>query len=93
MSEKIIKDISSYSSLRFIFSACSKKTKFLLITAIIIALISALTDFYLLTNLFPFLEELSQSDLNNIENITGGKSLILLALPLLILDNNFSLSI
>ena len=80
MSKKIIKDISSYSSLRFIFSTSSRKTKFLLITAITIALISALTDFYLLTNLFPFLEELSKSDLNNIKNISGGKSLILLAL-------------
>ena len=80
MFKKINKDISSYSSLRFIFSTCSKKTKFLLITAITIALISALTDFYLLTNLFPFLEELSQSDLNNIKNISGGKTLILLAL-------------
>ncbi len=79
MARRSFKEVSSFASLKFIFRTCSKKTKSLLTIAIIVALISAITDFYLLTNLFPFLEALSETNFNNIGNISEGKSLLILA--------------
>ncbi len=80
MSKSIFQNNSSYKSLKFIFSTCSKGTKILLIISITISLISAIVDFNLLTTLFPFLEELSKIDFKNVGNISGSKPLILLAI-------------
>ena len=79
MARKGLQDVSSLNSLKFIFRTCSKNTQILLIAAIIVSIISAITDFYLLTNLFPFLEALSKTNFNNIEGFSEGKLLLILA--------------